>query len=105
MYLSKQAPRNVALVVIKGIMMSNYEIEICDNVRKISYWCMNKRFFNEIEKRIKRIWEAQPPKTFLFSKQEKMMRFYKTLCKFKVVEFCVKVTSIQHELEEARDIM
>jgi hypothetical protein len=44
-----------------------------------------KGFFNEIEKRIKRIWEAQPPKTSLFSKQEKMMRFYKKIVQ---VESC-----------------
>jgi hypothetical protein len=66
---------------------------------------MNKRFSYEIEKRIKRIWKAQPLRASLFSKQEKMMRFYKTLCKLKVVEFCVKVTSLQHELEEAQDLM
>jgi hypothetical protein len=46
---------------------------------------MNKRFFYEIEKRIKRIWEAQPLETSLFSKQEKMMRFYKKIVQ---VESC-----------------
>jgi hypothetical protein len=109
MYLLKQAPPNVALVVIKyiikGIMMSNYEIEICDNVRKILIGVWIKGFFMKFGRGSRGFGRLNPLRPLYSQNKKRWWDFTKKFCKLKVVEFFVEVTSLQHELEEAQDLM
>jgi len=74
-------------------------LEIVKIVQRTSMWKMNTRFFEEVKKKIHKIWKAQSEGATFFIKLRKAIRFYREFCKVKATKFYKEDYELKQNLE------